>query len=303
MFNKQRSKTQHDFSNKEEHINFFRSSLAWRDSVSPRILLLSLLAGLYAFLISIVDIYYFDLPHFSVTPFEYTGVVLGMVMVFRTNSGHDRWWEARKLWGNIVNQSRNLLLLSWNYGKGDIDWCKDMSKWVVIFAYATKESLRLQKNFADVKHLLTADELDKLTKAAHMPVFVSDKIAGLIAEARANQLLDDFTFLEFEKQRAALIDSLGGCERILKTPMPLVYVIKLKRFILLYMLLLPLSLLEPLGLMTAPVTFLIAYPFFSLDQIGYELQRPFATRSLSHLPLDMICNGIKSNSEMLERYE
>ena len=96
-----------------------------------------------------------------------------------------------------------------------------------------------------------------------------------------------------EKQRGILIDHLGGCERILKTPMPLVYAIKTRRFILIYLLLLPFSLINPVGLMAIFITVLVAYPLLSLDRIGYELQNPFAIKNLSHLPLETICMGIK----------
>lgn len=95
-------------SNKDESPDFLRGALMWRGSVTPRILPSLLLMTCYSLLIVVLDQYWRPLPHLDVTPFEYTGVALGLVLVFRTNTGHERWWEARKLWGGIVNQSRNL---------------------------------------------------------------------------------------------------------------------------------------------------------------------------------------------------
>jgi putative membrane protein len=286
--------TPHKHSNQEEPNNFLRGALAWHGSVTPRILLSVCVTSIYAFGLAWIDAYHHNLPHLAITPFEYTGAVLGLLLVFRTNAGYDRWWEARKLWGGINNQSRNLLIMTTSYGSGHPDWQQDMKKWIVAFSFATKESLRLQKNFADLSDLLTADEITQLQQAQHAPIFSANKIAALLELALFKQQLNHWTFAEFEKQRSLLIDYLGGCERILKTPMPLVYAIKIRRFILIYLVLLPFSLIDKAGLMTAPLVILVAYPLFSLDRIGLELQNPFAIKNLSHLPLQTICDGIKN---------
>jgi putative membrane protein len=286
--------TLHKHTNKEESNNFLRGALAWHGSVTPRILLSVILTGIYAFGLAWIDANYHNLPHLAITPFEYTGAVLGLLLVFRTNAGYDRWWEARKLWGGVVNQSRNLLIMTSSYGSENKQWQHEMSKWIVAFSFSLKESLRLQKNFDDLTDLLTADEITQLQQAQHAPIFAATKIAALLELALFKQQLNHWTFSEFEKQRSSLIDYLGGCERILKTPIPLVYAIKIRRFILIYLLLLPFSLIDKAGLMTAPLVILVAYPLFSLDRIGLELQNPFAIKNLSHLPLQTICDGIKN---------
>ena len=288
-----------DYSNQEEYPGFLRGALAWHGSVTPRILPAVFTVTFYTLLLALVDVHVYKLPQLAVTPFEYTGAVLGLVLVFRTNAGHERWWEARKLWGGIVNQSRNLLLMTWHYGPDDSQWRADMNKWIVAFAFALKESLRQQKKFDDLKQILSETELTELHHARHMPMLVAGKIAALLEQARSRHWLDVIVFREFEKQRGLLIDHLGGCERILKTPMPLVYAIKTRRFILIYLLLLPFSLIAQAGLMSAFIALLVAYPLLSLDGIGLELQNPFSERNLSHLPLGMICEGIRSNAATL----
>lgn len=281
--------------NREEHDNFLLVALAWRGSVTPRILFAVFITASYTAALVIINDYYYKLPYFNeVTPFEYTGAILGLVLVFRTNAGHDRWWEARKLWGGIVNQSRNLLTIVWNYTAEDLAWRNEISKWIIVFPYAVKESLRLQKDFDDIKDLLTEQEIIELQNAPHIPMYVTNKIAYLLNEARRKQTIDLFSFKEFERQRSILIDHLGGCERILKTPMPFVYAIKARRFILIYLVLLPFSLINEAGLSSILIMSLVAYPLLSLDRIGYELQNPFAIKNLSHLPLETICEGIKS---------
>jgi putative membrane protein len=283
--------------NREEHANFFLGSIAWRGSVSPRIAPAAIIAAIYSFILAFVDVHkYYDLPHLSVTPFEYTGAVLGLVLVFRTNAGHDRWWEARKLWGGIVNQSRNLLVMVWHYGPKNQQWREEISKWIITFSFATKESLRHHKNFDALNDILTQEDIKQLQETAHLPLFVSCKIADLLQKARNEYGLEMLVFTECEEQRGILIDHIGSCERILKTPMPLVYAIKTRRFIFTYLLLLPFSLINEIGLFTPIVVLLVAYPLLSLDRIGLELQNPFSKRNLSHLPLDTICDSIKNHA-------
>jgi len=286
-------------SNKDESPDFLRSALMWDGSVTPRILPNLLVMTCYCGLIVTLDQYWRPLPHLDVTPFEYTGVVLGLVLVFRTNAGHERWWEARKLWGGIVNQSRNIVIEALNYTKiqncssEQRVWRKEIVKWTVTFSFAVRESLRNGKNFENLTDLLNEQELEALKSAVHMPLFVANKIASLIQQARVSRYIDGFTFRELEGQRILLVDHLGGCERILKTPMPLVYAIKARRFILTFLVLLPFSLIDNLGFSAVFIFLLVAYPLLSLDRIGIELQNPFDTKSLSHLPLHTICDSIK----------
>ncbi|HEY8219671.1 MAG TPA: bestrophin family ion channel [Methylobacter sp.] len=292
-------------SNKDESPDFLRSALMWKGSVTPRILPNLLLMTCYCGLIVVLDQYWRPLPHLDVTPFEYTGVVLGLVLVFRTNAGHERWWEARKLWGGIVNQSRNIVIEALNYtklqncGPEQCLWRKEIVKWTVAFSFAVKESLRNGKNLDNLTDLLNEQELEALKSAEHMPLFVANKIASLIQQARVSHYIDGFAFAGLEGQRILLIDHLGGCERILKTPMPLVYAIKARRFILTFLVLLPFSLIENLGFSAVFIFFLVAYPLLSLDRIGIELQNPFDTNSLSHLPLHTICDGVKLHCQVL----
>ncbi|HCT99010.1 MAG TPA: hypothetical protein DF614_02725 [Methylococcaceae bacterium] len=287
--------------NQAEHHNFMRVALAWQGSVTPRILRGVVLCSVYTFTVFYIDAHYYKLPRFAVTPFEYTGAILGLVLGFRTNAGHERWWEARKLWGAITNQIRNMLVMTWHYGEENLAWRWEMTKWLVTFAYASKASLRMQTDFEEIATWLSADEISDLKKTPHAPLFVSSKIASLLDTAKNRQQIDLFLFTEFEKQRSALMESIGGCERIVKTPMPLVYAIKTRRFILLYLLLLPFSLLDEAGTFAPFIAFLVAYPLLSVDRIGLELQNPFAKQNLSHLPLDTLCEGINNNARMMQK--
>src|SRR5262249_34467538 len=123
------------------------------------------------------------------------------------------------------------------------------------------------------------------------------RIAYLLREAHERLGMDRFAFMQAERERCGLIDSLGGCERIQNTPLATVYSITIRRFILIYLATFPFALLhkfEKGGDWLVPVvTFLLAYPVLTLDLLGVELQRPFSTRSLNHLPLNDICHSIE----------
>jgi putative membrane protein len=230
---------------------------------------------------------------FDIGPVEVSGAVLGLLLVLRTNAGYDRWWEARKLWGGIVNQCRNLVISALAYGPADLEWKRKLVAWVCALPHVVKKSLRGETQFSDLNHLLTPVDLEGLSRARHSPSFVVQKIAELIQSGRKNQSLDSFSFLQMDREKATLIDHIGACERILKTPIPWVIAIKVRRFISLFLLLVPFVLIDKVGWYTPIVMFIISYPLLSLDQIGIELQNPFKKENLSHLPLSDISKNIE----------
>jgi putative membrane protein len=130
-----------------------------------------------------------------------------------------------------------------------------------------------------------------------MPGFVALQLAGLLREACDRLGMDRFAFLQLDRERALLMDHVGGCERIRKTPLPTVYAIKIRRFIALFLLAVPLALLHRVEetWLIPLFTMLVAYPLISLDQIGVELQEPFSVKNLSHLPLEEFSAVIERN--------
>lgn len=109
----------------------------------------------------------------------------------------------------------------------------------------------------------------------------------------------NFAFHQADRERMSLIDHMGACERILKTPLAFAYTVKIRRFLVMFLLLLPFALVQMLGddeaFFVPVVTMIVAYPLLTLDQLGKELQNPFAKDRLSHLPLDEICETIEKN--------
>ncbi|MGD9633160.1 MAG: bestrophin family protein [Pirellulales bacterium] len=283
---------------------FWREAFALQGSVTPRVLPLVLVFGLIAGLTCLIS-WLIEKPlqmrlALAVAPFEFAGAALAVLLVLRTNSGYERWWEARKLWGGIVNQSRNLVVSAMSYGPSSLEWREALVRWTATFPHVARHSLRSEVPSDEVTHLVGSQACRQIAGSAHMPSLVAWKLANLLQEACDRGEMDRFAFMQIDRERALLIDHIGGCERILKSPLPLVYSIKIRRFIVLFLLTIPLALIHRLNgelgnLLVPLITMLVAYPLLSLDQIGIELQNPFSQSNLSHLPLDDICATIERN--------
>jgi putative membrane protein len=270
-------------------------------SITPHVLLDVIVFGLIATAVCIaarVLAYLFQVQiGLDVALYEIAGAALSLLLVLRTNAGHERWWEGRKLWGGIVNQCRNLAIGALCYGPQDANWRNRFIRCVAVFPHIARSSLRGEQPSPEVADLIGSEAAGELANAEHMPSGVARMLGDLLQEACAGSHMDGFAFLQIDRERALLIDHVGGCERILKTPLPLVFAIKVRQFIVLFLLTLPFALLHQLSndWLIPFVTMLTAYPLIALDQIGVELQNPFSATNVSHLPLDDICATIQRN--------
>lgn len=280
---------------------FWREAIALHGSVTaqvmPSVVAFGLIAGCVCGASWLVEQTFQVRIALAVAPFEFAGVALGLLLVIRLNAGYDRWWEARKLWGGIVNQSRNFVISAMAYGPTDSEWREKVVRWAAVFPHVARLSLRGERPSPAVANLVGQEHADHLMAADHMPSCVALQLGDLLREACERQTMDKFAFMQVDRERAMLIDHVGACERILKTPLPRIYSIKIRRFVLLFLLMLPFALLyrTDAGWFIPMITMLVAYPLLSLDQIGVELENPFSTSNLSHLPLDDISATIERN--------
>lgn len=281
--------------NQYEYANFMDCALAIEGSVTPKVWKKVLAVSLYASFISLLSIFipWLSLP---ISPFEYAGGIMALILVFRVNAGYDRWWEARKLWGNVVNCSRNLAIIITNYVNPSCE--EEIDKTLGLIAampYLMKNTLRGNTSTEEVKHLLGDDTYAQLQQWQHKPNLISSELALMLSRMQESGQLNQFSFLKAEELREAIVDCQGACERILKTPIPFVMAIKSRRFILLFLIILPVALVNYSVYINPIIEILVGYALFSLDQIGFELQNPFSIKNLSHLPLDDICSTIENN--------
>ncbi|HEY0320352.1 MAG TPA: bestrophin family ion channel [Pyrinomonadaceae bacterium] len=222
------------------------------------------------------------------------GVALGLLLVFRTNCSYDRFWEGRKLWGGIVNESRNLATSAHAYLGNNHPLVEPIILWTSTFSYASMHTLRGTAGLGPAAERLPASEVEAVLAAKHIPSAVALRIRRLLAGAQAAGHLNYNNTVAIDNNVQQLIDYIGGCERILKTPLPFAYVVHLRRALVLYCLTIPFALVETFGWFTCIVTLLVGYILFGIEEIGVEIEDPFGDDA-NDLPLEQICGNIERN--------
>jgi ion channel-forming bestrophin family protein len=286
---------------KLERVSWFHIAFQLRGSVIPAVVTRVILCGSFGCLISIL--FYFKFPvSWNSLQNVVPSVVLGLLLVFRTNTAYERFWEGRKCWGSLVNSIRNLSRLMWVAIAESHPQDKSEKivalKLLVAFAVATKLHLRGQKIDPELEDLLPPGYGDYLRDANNSPLEIAYWIGDYLQLKYETQALQLYQLNALNKLLNDMVDVLGGCERILKTPIPLAYAIHLKQLLLIYCLLLPLQLVAELTWFTGPVVALISFTLFGVEEIGLEIENPFGLDA-NDLPLDAICNTLKSNIQDL----
>jgi putative membrane protein len=227
------------------------------------------------------------------------GFAISMLLVFRTNTAYDRWWEGRKLWGSLVNNSRNLALKCAAIIPAEDKDTRNYFR-IAIGSYAFALSKHLRSKEAIVEMFDGDKETwQHLSTEKHVP----NQIAGMIIR-KANELRmkkkitgDELLFIAPELQ--SFTDVCGACERIKNTPIPFSYNIFLKKFIFLYVMTLPFGYVMSLGYWVVPVVTLVFYVLASLEIIAEEIEEPFGGDD-NDLPTEKIAQNInKSVNEIL----
>ena len=222
------------------------------------------------------------------------GAVLGLLLVFRTNASYDRFWEGRKLWGGIVNDSRNLGRLASTLLTNDPELLRRLLRWTMVFPWSVCNRLQGSKAIGcDTGDLPQSDV--KLTEQSDViPLAVARRMTEQIEIARQRGLLSDVQQSLFDALISRLIDSLGACERIHNTPLPFAYMVHLRRALIIFLATMPLAIVRDFGWATIPATLLISYVMLGVEEIGVEIEDPFGTDE-NDLPLRSICENIESN--------
>jgi len=247
-------------------------------------------------------------PHHTVHGL--VGTALGLLLVFRTNASYDRFWEGRKLWGGIVNESRNLARLAVTHLNADQGLRDRIVRWAVCFPYVSMYVLRKEtkrrpdaekveissgiKILGPMSTSLPPDDCRRVLETNHIPTAVARQISELLREARDRGLISDYVMAAIDQNTQQLIDYVGGCERIHKTPIPFAYMVHVRRALILYCFFLPFALAGEFDLMTVPITFIVAYVFIGIEEIGVEIEDPFG-HDENDLPLEAICATIERN--------
>ena len=226
------------------------------------------------------------------------GVALGLLLVFRTNASYDRFWEGRRQWGSIINETRNLARASRTLMKDDPALYGRLLDWSSAFGFAARGRLRGLKELGPAAQRLPTEEVLEAITAPHVALAVSVRIGEVLVAARDRGLISDILLAMLDNNVRLLIDYLGACERIRRTPLPFVYVVHLRRALILYCFTLPFALVREFGWVAVLDTLAVAYIFFGIEEIGVEIEDPFGTDA-NDLPLEAICDMIDADLNAL----
>lgn len=280
---------------------WFKIALQVRGSVIPSILPRVLLCGGFGVLISLL--HFFKLPvSMPILSSIVPSIVLGLLLVFRTNTAYERFWEGRKMWGTLVNNVRNLARQIWvaieEKDPQDIVIKKSVLRLLPAFAVAMKLHLRQEQINPELEPLMSPAQYQKLKSMNNPPLEIAFWIEDYMHEQYERNCLDVYQLTGMNELLNSMIDVLGGCERILKTPIPLAYAIHLKQLLLLYCLALPFQMVNDLSWGTGPVVALISFTLFGIEEIGIEIENPFG-HDANDLPLTNICAAMQRNIDDL----
>lgn len=265
----------------------------------PLILFSGLFSGVYCFLV--IDV--FKLQYTGNVAFHsILGVILGLFLVLRTNTAYDRWWEGRKVWGQLVNDTRHLAIKFNNIlPVNNTEDRKFMVKMIPNICFAMKEHLRDSRLVGEMD--FTSEEAkEKVINSKHRVNIINDLMFDKVMQAhRRGEITGEQLFL-LDKELKGFIDIIGKCERIKNTPIPYSYSMFIKKFLFIYSITLPVSFVWIFGYWSVPLVMLAFYFLMSVELISEEIEDPFG-KDVNDLPLDDLCVKIKINvSEILKTH-
>jgi putative membrane protein len=265
----------------------------------PLILLICFYAGIVAFF----EINYWRWTESNkvkniVVMHSLLGFVISLLLVFRTNTAYDRWWEGRKLWGALVNNSRNLALkMNALLPKNDVQSRTFFKSFIPQYAVALKNHLRSEATRLELDEAMHP-ELAEIDHDKHLP----NQLAALLFK-KANTLFEagkikGEQLIIINNELQSFTETCGACERIKNTPIPISYSAFIKKFIFFYVMTLPWGYVFNLGYLVIPVVGFIFYVLASLELIAEEIEDPFGTDS-NDLPMDKMCANIQKQVDEL----
>jgi len=261
-----------------------------------------LFVATYSFGIEILD-EFLHIPGMSI-PISiptFLGVAISLILTFRINQSYDRWWEARKIWGSIVNDSRSLTRQILTFPSGAMRNADNLSKIQKRMAYrqmgwcfALGETLRGIDVSDGKKDYFSIENLDFISKHDNIPNAILLLQSRDIELFHANGVINDYQQMQLDATITRLCDWMGMSERIKSTVFPKLYTLTLKFFLYLFVLLLPLGTMDYFGYTEAAFMVIICAPFFMLEKTALHLQDPFENRP-TDISVTAIAKTIETN--------
>jgi putative membrane protein len=243
------------------------------------------------------------LPHIPLALF---GSAIGVILGFRNQSSYGRWWEARTLWGSVVNNSRSwarqvltAMLVSKSGEEAELkETQRRMVYLQIAYVHALRQHLRKLEPWADLAPFLDERQLSSLRNEKNVPLAIQKMMGDLMRECLMRGWIDRMQWRAMDESLNDLMDAQGGAERIKNTPMPKQYDYFPQLFVQIYCILLPLALVSNMGWFTPLGSTLVGFIFLALDKIGRDLEDPFEN-TIYDVPLTSISTTIEVNLRQL----
>ena len=264
-----------------------------------QLLVFMILICLYSWLIAFLELEYWKLSKANYISnlsllHNLLGFVLSLLLVFRTNTAYDRWWEGRKLWGSLVNSSRNLAIkLNALLKHEDESDRKFFGRMIPLFATVLQDHLILETTRLALDRE-EHPELAHLDKNKHVPNQVASLLTQRIYRLHREGKISGEELITLNNEMQSFVDICGACERIKNTPIPYSYSSFVKKFIVIYVVTLPFGFVFSLGYWVIPVVAFIFYVLASLEVIAEEIEDPFGVDP-NDLPTAKIASSIQKH--------
>ena len=255
----------------------------------------ALLAGVYSCLAVLKNRAPFSfIPDIPIGLDAALSFAMALLITFRVNRAYERWWEARTLWGTLVNISRNLAIKVRMLQRPERSDCEAVASLIVAFCVGLKDHLR---DDAELSRLPGFE--DKRDSPKHLPSYIVSHLYSLFRRWKSDGVMTDAQMWVIDSEARQLLDVCGGCERIKNTLMSISWRSFTLQCILLYLLVLPWGLYDDFGIWTIPITTIAAYIVCAGEIIAQYVEEPFGEHE-DHLDLNRICQAIEvSVSEVL----
>ncbi len=284
-----------------EAITHFHTSYVIR-----RTMRMCLWMGGYALLIFIFDYamvpFFENLEAIKIDPsiFSMLGVLLSLLLVFRTNTAYDRWWEGRKQWGALINHTRGLAVI-WHgmLRKDDETNRRFFAKGISSYVLSLSDHLRDKENH-DLIPIYSDEDIDRIKTYAHVPNKIVRDMYERTEILYKDGYIDGFQLTQVRPELQSFLDIQGACERIKATPIPFAHNFFIKLFVIIYLSLLPMVLVPVVGWVAIILTMFVSYALVGLEYISVEIEEPFGL-DCNDLPTHNLALKIEKNvHEILE---
>jgi len=278
------------------HLEWFRMLLAWRGSVLPQLLprLFIVLCLSFVALASHDHILKVTV-NLSTVPFSLIGIALAVFLGFRNNASYDRYWEGRKLWGQLLNETRSLTreALTLASGSDAATRARELVTVLCALPHALRHQLRHTDPQGDLERILPAPLLARVMASRFRPMTLLLCASEWVRNEAREGRLDGYAVLAFERNLNGLSDVIGGCERISSTPLPFAYTVMIHRTVYFFCAMLPFGLVDSIGALTPIFAVFVAYTFMAHEAIASQIEDPFGTED-NDLALTMMSTYIEA---------